>query len=111
VFVGGAAANTTGHAPRLLGRPLLRRYAFGRFAHGLRRTGDALVVPLGRAVGDVLAALLGAGALPAGRCLLGFPHPSGANGHRQREDAATQEALARGVRPRRASRTTRAAPG
>jgi hypothetical protein len=37
VLVGGAAANYTGHAPRLLRHPLLGRYAFGPFADELRR--------------------------------------------------------------------------
>jgi hypothetical protein len=98
VLVGGAAANYTGHAPRLLRHPLLCRYAFGPFADELRRTGDALVVPLGHAVSEALAALRDAGVPPAERCLLGFPHPSGANGHRQREYAAARETLAQQVR-------------
>ena len=95
VFVGGA--NYTGHKPRLLVHPLLRDYAFGPFAGELRRTGDALVVPLGRAVSEVLAALSDNGVLQAERCLLGFPHPSGANGHRLREYTATRDDMVRQV--------------
>jgi hypothetical protein len=95
-FVG--ETNYTGHAPRLLRHPLLRDYAFGRFVDELRQIGRALVVPCGRAVSDVLAALRDADALPAERCLLGFPHPSGANGHRLREYAATRDTLAHQVR-------------
>ena len=77
--------------------PLLRDYAFGPFADELRRTGNALVVPLGRAVSEVLAALAECGVLPAERCLLGFPHPSGANGHRLREYTATRDEMVRQV--------------
>jgi hypothetical protein len=42
-------------------------------------------VPLGKAVSDVLRYLIDLKKLHAGRCLLDFPHPSGANGHRARQ--------------------------
>ncbi len=46
---------------------------------------DAVVVPLGNTVSALLRREVGRGALRADRCLFGFPHPSGANGHRQRQ--------------------------
>jgi hypothetical protein len=51
----------------------------------LAQVPDALIIPLGRAVEDCLSALISAGALSRERCLLGFPHPSGGNGHRKRQ--------------------------
>jgi hypothetical protein len=55
----------------------------GVLADELGRLGQSLVVPLGRAVGDVIGHLIARGVLAPERCLLGFPHPSPPNGHRQ----------------------------
>jgi hypothetical protein len=41
------------------------------------------VIPLGLAVEGALQVLTDAGALDPVRCCFGFPHPSGANGHRK----------------------------
>ncbi len=46
---------------------------------------EALVIPLGEAPEGCLSALASAGTIGMDRCLLGFPHPSGANGHRKRQ--------------------------
>jgi hypothetical protein len=43
----------------------------------------ALLIPLGKCVDAVLQHLIEVGVLNGKRCLLGFPHPSGANGHRR----------------------------
>jgi hypothetical protein len=45
---------------------------------------DAVIAPLGKAVSTVLRREADRGAVRAERCLFDFPHPSGANGHRQR---------------------------
>ena len=42
----------------------------------------ALIVPLGQAAADAVGLLVADGVIDAERCLWGFPHPSGANGHR-----------------------------
>jgi hypothetical protein len=57
----------------------------------------ALVVPLGKSVEDVLRLLVARGALDPGRCLFGFPHPSGRNVARAAQYAARQPALRRAV--------------
>ena len=44
----------------------------------------AMIIPLGKTVSDALQVLVDRGTIEASRCLVGFPHPSGANGHRQR---------------------------
>ncbi len=51
------------------------------------------MIPLGRAVDTTLGLLIDAGALDSRRCCLGFPHPSGANGHRMSQFAKIQETL------------------
>lgn len=90
VFVNGE--NYTGHKP-----PLLRTELFGPyiadFAAEIEKVGDALVVPLGQAVTDVLEHLVAEGRVAADRCLTGFPHPSGANAHRATHFAQRRRAL------------------
>jgi hypothetical protein len=51
----------------------------------LRQAHEALVVPLGNAAEDAVGVLIAEGVVDPARCLLGFPHPSGANGHRTKQ--------------------------
>jgi hypothetical protein len=46
---------------------------------------DAVFVPLGKSVLTVLEILEAEGRIPKDRAPYGFPHPSGANGHRARQ--------------------------
>jgi hypothetical protein len=80
VFVNGQ--NYTGHTPPLLRTPLLCSYIDQVLGPELAQLPHALVVPCGGAVSAALGRLIRTGTLDARRCLLGFPHPSGANGHR-----------------------------
>lgn len=80
VFVGGE--NYSGAKPRLMKHPALRRYVFDVLAPELDRIPEALVIPLGRRVDEALGALAEIGRLDPKRCLFGFPHPSGQNGHK-----------------------------
>jgi hypothetical protein len=75
----------TGHAPRPLHHPLLHGMVFDVLSPELAEVPGALIIRLGRAVEDCLSALISAGTLSRERCLLGFPHPSGRNGHRKRQ--------------------------
>jgi hypothetical protein len=77
VFVRDGALNYTGHGPTPLDSPLLISIIESILLPELSLLPDALIVPMGRSVS---AALAGAGVDPS-RCLFGFPHPSGANGH------------------------------
>lgn len=88
VFVGGR--NYTGHKPHLLKTPVLRGYVREVLAEELKRTGSALIIPLGKSVSAALQMLIDEGLLISDRCLLEFPHPSGANGHRVRQYANRQ---------------------
>ncbi len=90
VFVGGS--DWTGHTPPVRGNPLLRRYLWEVMLPELRAVPDALILSLGKCASDALAALVAAGALDPARCLIGLPHPSGANGHRHAQFAQVREA-------------------
>lgn len=85
--------NYTGHKPKLLRHPSLRRYVDGRLASELEAMPDALIVPCGKAVDEALAHLVASSRLDARRCLIGFPHPSGANGHRVKTFEENRDAM------------------
>ena len=51
-------------------------------AQELRTAGDALIIPLGKAVEETLRYSIEQGRASPDQVLWGFPHPSGANGHR-----------------------------
>jgi hypothetical protein len=92
-FVSGR--NYTGHTPDLLSNPVLARFIDEMLAPELSSIPDALVIPLGKCVDTVLQHLIKVGVLDAKRCLLGFPHPSGTNGHRRLEFEQGQSMLTR----------------
>ena len=81
VFVG--TRNYTGN-PLPEKSPLLMRFARETLAPELESVSAALIVPLGKSVEGVLRVLTTEGCLRPDRWLSGFPHPSGANGHRVR---------------------------
>jgi hypothetical protein len=83
VFVDGK--NYSGRSPDLLRHPLLRPYLYEVLAPELAAIPEALVVPLGEKVSDALVLLSSEGIIDLERCLVGFPHPSGQNGHRIRK--------------------------
>lgn len=75
--------NYTGHQPPIDLSPLLRNYAYKVFPKELAQISPtALVIPLGRTVENVIFKLGKERKLPNHTYLIGFPHPSGANGHR-----------------------------
>ncbi|MFC4403841.1 hypothetical protein [Gracilibacillus xinjiangensis] len=77
--------NYTGHQPKIANSDLLSRYSYHSFAeeiHSLPST--SLLIPLGKRVDAVINELKQKGKITQ-NCLKGFPHPSGANGHRIRE--------------------------
>jgi hypothetical protein len=83
VFVRGR--NYTGHNPEMLDTPILRWFVDNLLSEELQRLPQAMVIPLGRSVSTVLEHLVKSQTVERDRCLLGFPHPSGANGHRLRQ--------------------------
>lgn len=96
VFVDGQ--NYTGHKPKLLKTPALRRYVEEVLAAELGLISGALIIPLGKSVSAALRMLIDEGLLDSRRCLLEFPHPSGANGHRIKQYASMQSDFKRIVK-------------
>ena len=82
IFVG--SRNYAGANPAPTKSALLLRVARRWLLPELEALPHATIVPLGRSVVEVLEVLLAEGSIPRRRWLTGFPHPSGANGHRAR---------------------------
>lgn len=75
--------NYTGHTPKMERIAMLKPYIEEVFPKELNLIkDDYLLIPLGKAVGETLKKLTEMKVIRADRCLFGFPHPSGANGHR-----------------------------
>jgi hypothetical protein len=91
VFVDGK--NYTGSRPRLLGSALLMKYVRQRLAPELASLKRAAFLPLGKTVEAALRLLEDEGLIPDGRTIYGFPHPSGANGHRTRQYENSKQRL------------------
>lgn len=81
VFIKGE--NYTGHSPVILKSETLYHYAESIFLPELLAVKDALVIPLGKSVSDVVKHFADKGWIDKERCLFEMPHPSGANGHRK----------------------------
>jgi hypothetical protein len=96
VFVRGK--NYTGSTPPLLGHHVLRSVAETFFAARVNRGPGALIIPLGKVASDVAEHFALRNILDRRRLLVGFPHPSGGNGHGVREYKENRDTLARHVR-------------
>lgn len=77
--------NYTGHSPDLMKNELLMSYVRAFFYPQIDLLKDAFIVPLGRCVENVVLELIKEGKLQESQCLLGFPHPSGANVNRKKQ--------------------------
>ncbi len=86
--------NYTGHTPKPLRHAALMEMVETVFVPELKMNPTCLILPLGRAVEEILDYCVARGHLDPSRVLQGFPHPSGANGHRQKQFEAAQFALA-----------------
>jgi hypothetical protein len=69
-------------SPTMLRTPLLRDQLNNWLAEEMRQLPDALFVPLGPKVGEVLAYLAPTVGIPEDQVLTGLPHPSGASAER-----------------------------
>lgn len=77
--------NYSGHTPKLIKSDFLMKYVYENFIQELRSLDnfkDILLLPLGRAVEEVLVKLEEEGIINENQILKGFPHPSGANVNR-----------------------------
>lgn len=77
--------NYSGHTPNLIKNELLMNYVYENFIKeygSLENKEQVLLIPLGKAVEEVLARLEAEGRIGKHQILKGFPHPSGANVNR-----------------------------
>ncbi|WP_291651495.1 hypothetical protein [Clostridium sp.] len=77
--------NYSGHTPKLIKSEFLMKYIYANFIdelNSLDSFNEVLLIPLGRAVEEVLFELEGKGFIREGQILNNFPHPSGANVNR-----------------------------
>ncbi|MGC4065277.1 MAG: hypothetical protein QM784_11640 [Polyangiaceae bacterium] len=87
-------ANFSGYDPNPTQHPFLSSMLEHLLVPELAAVPQALVIPLGGSVESVLDYLVATERLAGARWLRGFPHPSGANGHRKRMFEARKNELA-----------------
>ena len=63
------------------------------FYEEIKKLPNVLIIPLGKAVEEVLEFMISENLLRREQCLFGFPHPSGANGHRRKQFENNKESL------------------
>ncbi|MBS8264353.1 hypothetical protein DYI25_07885 [Mesobacillus boroniphilus] len=80
VFLNGN--NYTGHSPKIMKNKLLTRFLAEYFEPQASALRDALIIPLGKGVEEIIYEYTRGGLFKKENVLFGFPHPSGANGHR-----------------------------
>lgn len=91
VFINGK--NYTGSNPKILDNKILKKYLEDYFYKEAKALPNALIIPLGKAVEEVLITMIDKNIIKKEQCLLGFPHPSGANGHRKTQFIDNKEYL------------------
>lgn len=77
--------NYTGSNPEILDSEILLKYVEEYFYKEVKELKNVLIIPLGKAVEKILIYMIQKGIISEEQCLLGFPHPSGANGHRKEQ--------------------------
>lgn len=85
--------NYTGHNPELLKSEVLMSYVRKYFYKEVKQLKDILIIPLGNSVENVLKKMIDEKIITKEQCLFGFPHPSGANGHRKKQFYENKENL------------------
>lgn len=99
VFVKGK--NYTGHTPKILKSPFLMQYVYENFREQLEQIEnkeELLIIPLGRAVEEVLNLLGEEGIVTENQILQHFPHPSGANVNRLIQFEAYREEMTQWIK-------------
>lgn len=91
VFVNGK--NYTGHSPKILKNELLTHFLEEYFKPQAAELQNTLIIPLGKGVEEVLSHYIREGILKKENILFGFPHPSGANGHRMQQFVKNKERM------------------
>ena len=92
VFINGK--NYNGHNPEILKNEILFKYVQNYFINEIKELENTVIIPLGKAVEEVLMYLVNNRLIENKYLILyGFPHPSGANGHRKEIFANNKETL------------------
>jgi hypothetical protein len=86
-------SNYAGHSPKPVSHPVLKEMVDVVLANELKASEACMVLPLGKAVESVLQYSTSKGLLDQDRILSGFPHPSGANGHRRKQFEQNKQSL------------------
>lgn len=97
--------NYTGHTPKLIKNEFLMKYVYENFLGEFKRLDNAseiLLIPLGKAVEEVLCKLKDEGIIGENQILLGFPHPSGANGGRKIQFETNKENMMKLIKLKKA---------
>ena len=85
--------NYTGSNPKIMDNEVLYSFVKKYFYNEVEELSNALIIPLGKVVEEVLEQMIKENLIKKEQCLLGFPHPSGANGHRKNQFKANKEKL------------------
>lgn len=96
--------NYSGHTPKLLKSEFLMKYVYDNFIkelNNIENLKDILIIPLGRAVEEVLYKLSEEAIIGEKQILKGFPHPSGANVNRVIQLEENKENLVRQIKENR----------
>jgi len=91
VFINGK--NYNGHTPLIMESKFLMQYVRNHFFKEIINIDKPLIIPLGKAVEDILNIMIKENIVSKNQCLFGFPHPSGANGHRKEQFIKNKEEL------------------
>ncbi|MBT2685552.1 uracil-DNA glycosylase family protein [Bacillus sp. ISL-37] len=89
--------NYTGHSPKINKNALLTSFLAEFFEPQATLLKDALIIPLGKGVEEIVAEYTRAGIIKENNVLYGFPHPSGANGHRLHQFNSNKEKMKRKI--------------
>ena len=90
--------NYTGHSPELMKSNLLRTEVEAHFYPQVEALKEALIIPLGKCVEEVISILIEKGIIEERQCLMGFPHPSGANVNRKKQFELEKEQMMNKIR-------------
>lgn len=85
--------NYTGFSPKIVESDFLMEYVKRHFYNEIKMFDNVLIIPLGKAVEEVLHYMINDNIINENQCLFGFPHPSGANGHRKQQFENNKDSL------------------
>jgi hypothetical protein len=83
VFIDGE--NYSGSNPKIFSQPIFMKIIDELLVPELNQVKNAVIIPTGKVVSDVLKYLVDEGKIDHKTILFNLPHPSGANGHRKEQ--------------------------